>query len=387
MTPGARVAAAIEILDSIKVGQPTEQALTRWARNSRFAGSKDRAAIRDHVFDVVRHWRSDAVRGGADTGRGRMIGRLRAQNADLDSLFNGVGHSPAPLTNSERAPGAIPVDKGDIWDLPDWLISRFEASLGGIAEITARALTERAPIGLRVNMVRASRADAQHELSEMDIDTVTNPRAETALTVLEGARRIRNCGAYTSGNVELQDAASQAAVECVSGTGRVLDFCAGGGGKSLALDAAGWRVTAHDVHAARMRDLPARAERGGHNIAIYLPEELAQVGLFDAVFCDAPCSGSGTWRRSPAAKWALTPDGLHGLVSTQADVLDAARSHVSPDGLLYYATCSLLNEENEAQIDAFCARHPKWHCTALKRWPVDEWGDGFFLATLTRVTK
>lgn len=387
MTPGARVAAAIEILDAIKAGQPTEQALTRWARNSRFAGSKDRAAVRDHVFDIVRHWRSDAVRGGAETGRGRMIGRLRAQGVDPDTLFNGVGHSPEPLTDHERAVSATPSEQGDIWDLPDWLIARFKESLGDPAESSARALTERAPVNLRVNTLRASRADVQRELSGMDIVSVPNPRAETALTVTDGARRIRNCSLYTRGVVELQDAASQAAVECVAGTGRVLDFCAGGGGKSLALDAAGWRVTAHDVNAARMRDLPARAARGGHDIAICLSDELAQIGLFDAVFCDAPCSGSGAWRRSPAAKWALTPDDLRDLASTQGDILDAARSHVTPEGVLYYATCSLLKEENEAQIDAFCDRHSDWHCTAQQRWPVDEWGDGFFLATLTRIVK
>ena len=124
MTPGARIAASIEILDRISAGQAAEQALTRWARASRFAGSGDRAAVRDYVYDSLRHWRSDAVRGGGSTGRARVIGRLRAQGGDL-SLFDGVGHAPEPLTDAELAAGATPKQIGDQWDLPDWLGDAF----------------------------------------------------------------------------------------------------------------------------------------------------------------------------------------------------------------------------------------------------------------------
>jgi 16S rRNA (cytosine967-C5)-methyltransferase len=129
VTPGARVAAAIEILDSVQSGQPAEQALTRWARSSRFAGSGDRAAIRDYVYDALRHWRSDAVRGGGVSGRARMIGRLRAQGNDIAALFNAMGHAPAPLTPEEEAAGQISDQMGDLLDLPDWLI-RFAPALG-----------------------------------------------------------------------------------------------------------------------------------------------------------------------------------------------------------------------------------------------------------------
>ncbi|MEO0378719.1 MAG: RsmB/NOP family class I SAM-dependent RNA methyltransferase [Pseudomonadota bacterium] len=384
MTPGARVAAAIEILDQVRDGQPAEQALTRWARASRFAGSGDRAAIRDHVYDVLRNWRSDACRGGGETGRARMIGRLRAEGVDPADLFDGVGHAPPHLTVAERASGHAPEDVGDRWNLPDWLVEAFSDSLGAQAEATATALNTRAPVTLRVNASKTDRTEAQARLIAEGVETVVNPRAETALTITKGPRRLRNTDSYLNGLVDVQDASSQAAVAGVAGAGTALDFCAGGGGKALALAAQGWEVTAYDVNADRMKDIPARALRGGHQIDLHTQEEVAQAGTFDLVFCDAPCSGSGTWRRTPEAKWALAPDRLAALKSMQTEVLDAAHKHVAPGGQLIYATCSVLRGENEDQVADFTARCPDWQVTRLQRWDVDEWGDGFFVAHLRR---
>ena len=384
MTPGARVAAALEILDSIQSGQPAEQSLTRWARASRFAGSGDRAAIRDYVYDALRHWRSDAVRGGGVSGRSRMIGRLRAQGDDIAALFNAMGHAPAPMTDEEQAAGHDPDLKGDLLDLPDWLIDTFQTSVGDQAEATAQMLTMRAPVTLRVNTSLTDTATAQADLQDEGVETVVNPRAPTALTVTKGPRRLRNAPSYLEGRVEVQDGSSQAAMLGISGQGTALDFCAGGGGKTLALAAQGWTVTAHDIDAGRMRDLPLRAARGGHQITICTADELGAAGPFDLVLCDAPCSGSGTWRRTPEAKWALTPERLTELVALQAEVLDAAVAHVAPGGQLVYATCSVFTEENTAQIDAFLTRHPDWALRDSHHWPVDDWGDGFFAAHLVR---
>ncbi|MEO0634926.1 MAG: RsmB/NOP family class I SAM-dependent RNA methyltransferase, partial [Pseudomonadota bacterium] len=264
MTPGARIAAAIEILDTVQAGHPVEQALTRWARNSRFAGSGDRAAIRDHVYDVLRNRRSDACRGGGATGRSLMIGRLRAEGADIPALFDGNGHAPAPLSAAEQSSGAAPQTREDIWNLPDWIADAFAQSLGARAEATAQMLARRAPVSLRVNTNKTNLSQARTRLLDEGIDTTENPRAKTALTITKGPRRLRNSYCYLNGLVELQDGSSQAAVAGVQGTGTALDFCAGGGGKALALAAAGWQVTAHDVDARRMQDIPARALRGGH---------------------------------------------------------------------------------------------------------------------------
>ncbi|WP_108838030.1 RsmB/NOP family class I SAM-dependent RNA methyltransferase [Tateyamaria sp. Alg231-49] len=384
MTPGARIAAAIEILDSIQGGQPAEQALTRWARSSRFAGSGDRAAIRDHVFDVLRNRCSDACRGGGETGRSLMIGRVRAEGTDMTELFNGVGHAPEPLSAAEQSVGEPPQAKEDTWNVPNWLADAFTQSLGERAEATAQALTLRAPVTLRVNTSKTNLSDARARLLDEGIETKENSRAETALTITKGPRRLRNSSSYLNGLVELQDGSSQAAIAGVQGTGTALDFCAGGGGKALALAASGWRVTAHDMDANRMGDIPARALRGGHEVAICPPEDIGRAGAFDLVFCDAPCSGSGTWRRAPEAKWTLTPAKLQDLIKMQAQVLDAAQDHVAPNGQMVYATCSVLNEENEGQIDAFLARCPDWQVTHMQRWDVDEWGDGFFVAHLAR---
>lgn len=384
MTPGARVAAAIEILDAIDDGQPAEKALTRWARASRFAGSKDRAAVRDYVFDVLRHWRSDAARGGADTGRGRMIGRLRDQGIDPETLFDGQGHAPAPLSDLERKRSKPLEAQGVAWDLQDWLVPVFKNSLGEEAEQTARALTERAPVTLRVNMSKTCVADAQLLLKDDGIETIANPRAATALTVTEGARRVRHTSAYTNGLVEIQDASSQAGVADLGTPGKALDMCAGGGGKALAMAALGWSVTASDVHAARMNDLPARAARGGHDIRICPPEQLAFSPPFDLVFVDAPCSGSGTWRRTPDAKWGLTPDRLDELVSIQREIVTQAARLVAPGGTLLYATCSVFCEENEKQVQSLVTESADFRILASRRWPVDAWGDGFFAAHLTR---
>lgn len=383
MTPGARVAAAIEVLDSIAAGTPAEQALSRWARRSRFAGSKDRAAIRDHVFDVLRCRRSAAHAGGGEDGRALMLGLLRLQGQDPTPLFDGAGHAPAPLTPTEGVdPGPVP--EGAEWDLPDWLIPRFHESLGTEALPTARALRQRAPVTLRVNAGRLTRAEAAQRLAEAGVLTRENPLCDTALTVEEGARKLRNAPPYLNGDVELQDASSQAATAGLPPAGRILDYCAGGGGKALAMAARReTQVFAHDIDPARMRDLPERAARAGVAIPVLKTPDLLREAPFDIVFCDAPCSGSGAWRRAPEGKWLLTPDRLTELTAIQDGILDAAAPLVAPGGMLVYATCSVLGEENGERIAAFTARSG-WKCDFERSFTVSDEGDGFFVAHLTR---
>jgi 16S rRNA (cytosine967-C5)-methyltransferase len=385
MTPAARVQAAIELLDAILSGIPAEKALTGWARKSRFAGSKDRVAIRDHVFHALRCKRSFAVRGGGLTGRGLMIGALRAAGADPDAIFTGARYAPAPLSEDERKPGEP--EARDRMDLPDWLIDRFEASLGDSALPTALALRDRAPVMARVHLGKTTRDNAIAALAEEGIIAHPDPAAASALRIEEGARRLASSRAYCSGLLELQDGSSQAAMEwiAVAPGARVLDYCAGGGGKLLALAAqAQGRWFAHDANAQRMADLPARAARAGVEVSILEGRDLRGTAPFDLVLCDAPCSGSGTWRRTPDMKWRLTPARLAELIEVQTMVLDEGAQLVAEAGRLAYATCSVLQEENEAQVAAFLARHPAWHCEDRHAWPVSAHGDGFYLAILTR---
>ena len=229
MTPAARLTAAIEVLDRILAGAPAEQALTNWGRTSRFAGSGDRHAVRDLVYDALRCKRSFAALGGAETGRGLILGGLRAQDADIASLFTGEGHAPAQLTEADAA--QVPAGFAAL-DCPDWLGPQLQASLGADFEPVMRALQHRAPVFLRVNLRKTSLAAAQAALRQDGIKTVAHDLSKTALQVTDNARKIQNSTAYLSGLVELQDAASQAVTDLVPVRDgqRVLDYCSGGGG-------------------------------------------------------------------------------------------------------------------------------------------------------------
>jgi 16S rRNA (cytosine967-C5)-methyltransferase len=382
MTPPARLAAAIGLLDTILSGEAAERALTRWGRDNRYAGAGDRAAIRDHVFDALRRRRSLAALGGADTGRGLILGLVRDSGADPAMLFTGAGHAPPPLTPAEAAhcpPADLPLPvRGD---LPDWLADRFSASLGPEAEAAMMALRTRAPVHLRVNLARITLDDAAARLAAEGIATRPHPDCATALEVTENARRISQSAPYCAGEVELQDAASQLAVLALplAPGDRVLDYCAGGGGKTLAMGArARLHLVAHDADPARMADLPPRATRAGLAVTLAATADLTRLAPFDLVLVDAPCSGSGTWRRAPEAKWRLTPAALTALMRRQDAILAAAAPLVRPGGHLAYATCSVLAEENMDRIAPFLAARPGWQVTGGLRLLPGPLHDGFF---------
>lgn len=387
MTPAARMSAAIVLLDAILAGEPAERALTNWGRASRFAGSGDRAAVRDHVFDALRCRGSYARLGGAETGRGLMLGLARAQALDAAALFCGEGHAPAALSPDEaallRAPLPPEAELAAL-DWPAWLLPQLRADLGEDFAAVSVAMRARAPVFLRVNLARAGRAEAQAALAGEGIESRPHPLAETALEVTGGARRIAQSRAYAGGLVELQDAASQAMLALVplDGVKTALDFCAGGGGKALALAAAApaLRVSAHDINEGRMRDIAPRATRAGARITLVPPGKVT--GLYDLVMVDAPCSGAGTWRRAPEAKWRLTPEAQARLVALQAEVLVQASAYVAPGGRLLYMTCSVLSAENEAQVADFAARG--WTVEVQRRLTPCDGGDGFFGALLRR---
>ncbi|MGF1551567.1 MAG: RsmB/NOP family class I SAM-dependent RNA methyltransferase [Paracoccaceae bacterium] len=406
MRPGARLQAAIEVLDAWHAsGGGLDHALLRWGRARRFAGSGDRRAVGDIAYDVARRARSlQWLAGGGDPGgdlarfdpRRAVLARTRlvdpAALADL-----GAPHAPAPLSTEERraldaldperrAARLAGAPRGVRLDLPDWLLDR----LGAVPETALDALGERAPLDLRANRSKASREEAARRLAGEGVTTVSAPLAPDALRVVDGARRVAASAAYTEGLVEIQDAASQATalLAAPAAGGAVLDYCAGGGGKILALAAAvggRGRFVAHDAAPGRMADLPARAARAGVSLEIARPGDLEGAARFDLVFVDAPCSGSGTWRREPDARWRLTPERLDALTALQDRVLSEAAGYLRPGGTLAYATCSLLAEEGEARVDAFLERQGGFVEDARRRFlPGRERGDGFFAARLSR---
>lgn len=385
MTPSARVQAACEILDDILDGVPAEKALTGWSRRSRYAGSKDRAAVRDHVFDALRQRNSAAHLGGELTGRGLMIGLTRLQDIALDTLFSGMAYGADALSTEEEA--SLPnIDEGQSHiDMQEWLLPALKSSLGAEYDGYLEGLRSRAPISLRVNIAQSDRETVQTLLAEAGIETRGVPLAKTALSVVEGARKVKLSEPYLSGLVELQDASCQAVIaELPLREGmKVLDYCAGGGGKSLAMAAyqtAEYWV--HDTNPQRMVDIPMRAERA--SVQLHATTSPSDDAPFDLVFCDVPCSGSGTWRRAPNAKWVFTPDMLEDLLAVQAEILSTAQGLVGPGGYLVYATCSVLAQENVDQIDRFCEQNPEWAVSWTRQYPMSNDGDGFYGAVLQR---
>lgn len=381
MTPGARVAAAISVLDAWQAGQAVEQALTNWARSARYAGAKDRAAVRDHVFDVLRAKGSCAFLGSGTGGRALMLGLLRLRADDPAAIFTGTGHAPAPLAPAEAV---VPDGLADpLLDVPGWMRPLFAARAGDDLDRLLGGLRDRAPLFLRVNTARTSVSAAIARLEAEGIAAQPDPRAATALLVTSGARAVKSAGAYLEGWVEPQDLSVQRAILAVDWpAATVLDYCAGGGGKALAIAALGVRaVVAHDADPRRMADLGPRAARAGVAIRTLATADLAEAGPFAAVLCDVPCSGSGTWRRDPEGKWRLTPERLAALVATQAGILDAAARLVGPGGRLIYMTCSLFGVENEDQISGFLARHPGWICLSQAIDTPLTASDGFFHAS------
>ena len=382
MTPAARLAAAIEVLDTVLDGAAPEAALTGWGRAHRFAGSGDRAALRDLVFDALRCRRSFAALGGGFTGRGLVLGGVRASGANPEALFTGIGHAPAGLTEADAPRDPSPLEA---LDCPDWLSEPLQAALGDDFVPVMEALRHRAPVFLRVNRVRGTVAQALAMLAEEGIAAVPHPLAKFALEVTDGARKIQTSQAYLTGVVELQDAASQAVVAALPlrDGQRVLDHCAGGGGKMLAMAAqADLHIWAHDAAPGRMRDLVARADRAG--VKVELTETPEKTAPYDAILMDVPCSGSGSWRRDPQGKWALTAARLAEVQAIQSGILDRCAAMAGPEGWLAYVTCSLLRAENEDQVAAFLARTNGWKCAHQQRFTPLQGGDGFFLALLTQ---
>ncbi len=392
MTPAARIAASIEILDDILAGENAEKRLTNWARSNRFAGSKDRQAIRDYVFSILRCMRSCAWLGGAGlenpTARQLLIGHLRSQNAELTDYFNETSYS-APLleehelslsTSLKDAPEAVQ------FDIPDWMLPLYQHSLSNTCAEALRAMQKRAPLYLRVNLRKSTVEQARNALQKEGIETQPHPLSPTALTVLTKPRTVINSAAYRNGLVEIQDAGSQKISDILpleEGM-KVLDFCAGGGGKSLAMAARkNVEIHAYDINQTRMNDVQARAERAGVEIKIAEKEEL-QSSSYDLVLCDVPCSGSGTFSRTPQAKWDLNEEKLNGLIKIQADILNEAYAYVKTGGILAYATCSAFHQENSDIVNAALSQKAGLKLISELNVPPSSQSNGFYISILQK---
>ncbi len=391
MTPSARVQAAIEILDNVIAaarsgGAPADRLVADWFKNHRFAGSKDKRAIREHVYDAIR-----ACGPVPANGRAAMLG-LAEEKPELRDMFDGSQYGPVAIGEGEQpAEGGI---------APEWLEDRLIAS--DIGEDEAAALLGRAPLDVRINRLKV--AGALEDLPEMG-EALALP---DALRFPSGTQ-VMAWDVFEQGHIEVQDLGSQTACMAV-GTKpgeTVVDLCAGAGGKTLALAAAmrnEGTLVAADTDKRRLSQLGPRAERAGVQIArevLLDPGKEAEaleawLGEADRVLVDAPCSGTGTWRRNPEARWRLSEAELQKLTALQARLLRVAADLVKPGGTLTYVTCSLLDEEGAAQVEAFLDQNSGWSAqtpdlplgtprgAGVRLSPSRDGTDGFFIARLCK---
>ena len=373
MTPSARLQAAIEILEALEhTNKPADRFLRDWFRARRYAGSKDRAGVGERVFAVMRRRASFGWRMADESPRALVLASLAAEGSDpaaIESLFTGAGYGPSALTESERAALASPrSDTPPLWvqgEFPAFLERELTRSLGDGMIEEMRAMCGRAPIDLRANTLKATRDEVLRELHEAGFAAERAPYAPHGIRIAEnrGAGALSGLRGFLEGRFEFQDEAAQiASVLCAARPGEhILDLAAGAGGKALALAAAMNNegvIVARDNDAARLSQLGPRVARAG--VTIIREEQAGSESgdSFDAVLVDAPCSGSGAWRRQPDQKWRLSPARLEELQSTQDRLLDQAAS--AARGRIIYATCSLLACENEDRVDVFLARHPEF---------------------------
>jgi 16S rRNA (cytosine967-C5)-methyltransferase len=386
MTPAARLSAAIEVLSDIEARRrPAGDALKDWGLSHRFAGSGDRAGIAGLVYDALRRRASSAWIMDDDKPRAVLLGMLARERAmaagAIAALCDGSRFAPAPLSDAERArleaanlEGAPPHVVGDY---PEWLDGKLAATFGGERAEEGAALASRAPLDLRVNTLQADRDKAAESLADLKPELAR--WSPFGLRVVLGADAkspaVHAEPAFLKGLVEIQDEGSQlAALLSAAKPGeQVIDLCAGAGGKTLALAAMmdnHGQLYATDTDKRRLAPIHARLERAGvRNVQVRTPrgaeDTLADLaGKADLALIDAPCTGTGAWRRNPDAKWRVRPGALAERLREQADTLDRAAALVKAGGRIAYVTCSVLDDENGMQVRAFAARHPKFAIVA-----------------------
>jgi 16S rRNA (cytosine967-C5)-methyltransferase len=380
MTPAARLSAAIEVLTEIEAKKrPAADALREWGQTHRFAGSGDRSAIGSLVFDVLRRRASSAWLMDEDTPRAVLLGALRLARSmrveDIAKLADGSRFAMEPLSDAERKrleegslAGAPPHVAGDY---PEWLDSHLAQSFGEDRWQEGMALSSRAPLDLRVNRLKFNRDKVTKELSHLQaVATRWSPDGLRIELSPEGKQPpVTSEPSFIQGEFEVQDEGSQlAAMFAGAKSGeQVLDLCAGAGGKTLALAAHmenKGQIFAYDSDLRRLAPIHERLTRAGaRNIQVRSPRKKLDVlsdleGTIDLVLLDAPCTGTGVWRRHPDAKWRIRPGALEIRQREQTALLDEAVRFVKPGGKIVYVTCSILDAENGAQIRAFRERSP-----------------------------
>ena len=381
MRDGGRIAAAIDVLtDVLNRHQPVKSAARDWGKRARYAGSKDRAWVSGLVLDALRKKNSIAHAMGSDEPRALVLVALaHAWKWDIMRIDSAMDeeHAPSKLTLDERERLVMAPDvTAEPWvsgDYPDWMEPMMERVFGEEKVVEAQAMAVRADVDIRVNTLKVDAEKAGGPMRSANAEVsplLKNAYHIPARDPSEREASLESIPAYSKGWVEVQDAGSQIAAAAANAQpgDQVLDYCAGGGGKTLALAAmmeGKGQIHAYDIDGRRLSALIPRLKRSGaHNVQLVHPSEPealeALKGQMDLVFVDAPCTGTGTWRRRPDAKWRLKDKQLAKRIEEQTEILEKASEFVKPGGRLLYATCSFLKEEDEDRVAAFLSAHPEF---------------------------
>lgn len=416
MTPAARIQAAIEILTEIlAIQRPADTIASAWFRNRRYIGSKDRAAISTRIYRIMREyhrltWWITRVECAVDA-RALIIADLFFEKEhnmrSLESTFAGEKYTPEKLLPAEKNLAYLQgktlddpaMSLRERMECPEWAFAPLQKALGENFEIEMQAMLSPAPLDLRVNILRTNRDTVLEQLREDGIEAQLGKISPFSIRVF-GRPPISQHFLYKEGFIEIQDEGSQmvAVVAAAKPGEQVCDYCAGAGGKTLALGAMmnnKGRIVALDVLGGRLKRAKERFRRAElHNIETRELVEAGDkfvkrhVGHFDLVLADAPCTGVGTWRRDPDKRWRMLGPGLETLVPLQKEILGKTARMVKPGGRLVYATCSLLPDENENQVESFLQEHPEFTLKdTLRLTPARNDTDGFFAAVMTRAPK
>ena len=427
MQAPAQLQAVIELLDEISDrAYPADRTMANYFKQRRYIGSKDKAIISEYFYTILRNKLSFSYllsEAGIPANSRRFAAvLLRHLGLKTKDYFNGQGHGPKPLSESDAA-AISSIDFAVLNDaplnvklnVPEWLQEDLQNSLGGLYESEMAASNEQATTDIRINTLKSTVKQVSHFLDKVNLTPQRTPISPWGLRF---DKRVALFGtqAFKDGWIEVQDEGSQllGLVSKVKPSQKVVDFCAGAGGKTLAMAAMMQNkgtIYACDVHSKRLEQLTKRTRRAGvHNVRTHVlssendkwVKKHQQVA--DVVLIDAPCSGTGTWRRSPDSRWNLTQSDLQNLIETQSSILRSAKRLVKPGGVLLYATCSLLKDENEKQVERFLSNHEDFKLipdyfnefdfdsnlldvndSSLRTYPGKTGTDGFFLAALQKV--
>ena len=399
MRRDSRANAAIFILDEFLAGQNLNAILSKWTKANRYAGSSDRESIRDIVFDILRVKKTFTfiLNKEKQVINGRALVFLYSvyYSLPLNDIFTGQKYGPDKLNNYEKEFSEIARENNErgfevIDNIPDFLLTEFQRSLGSKFNNVMRLLEKRAPVSIRVNALKSDVSSILEVLSSEGIEGKIAKKVRYGIEIIGNPRRLTQLQAFKDGYFEVQDLHSQKTIEGlpIKEDTKILDYCAGAGGKILniaSLLKGNGRFFVHDLDKKKLIEADLRAKRAGIKLKRLNAENMEQHhNSFDYILADVPCSGSGTWRRNPQQKWRITSDSLEEILNRQITILNEVKDLIKKNGLLFYITCSLLKIENEEVVDDFLIQNKNFSLSNKENITIDTQGDGFFCAVLQK---